>query len=128
MSRELLVLPKSVLVIDDDLNLRRSLALILKSAGYMVTSVGKACEALEKLGSAYFNLIILDIVTIDNKQTLLPEVQHLYPEIPIIVFTAQWSPEMAIEIEELGVRAHLMKPVTPKYLLECVEAIIRERI
>jgi DNA-binding NtrC family response regulator len=126
MSRDSLTPIKSVLIIDDDLNMRRSLALILKHAGYRVTSVGQACEVFECLGADKYDLIILDIVTIDDQLTLLPAVKRLYPYLPILIFTAQWSPELAVEIERLGVRAHLVKPVTPKSLLECVDAILIE--
>jgi DNA-binding NtrC family response regulator len=126
MSRETLILPKSVLVIDDDLNLRRSLELILKHAGYLVTVVGRACEAIERLEAGKYDMLILDIVTIDNRLTLLPIVQRLYPHIPILVFTSKWSPETAVEIEHFGVKAYLINPGTPKSLLECVDTIIKE--
>jgi DNA-binding NtrC family response regulator len=116
--------PKWILVVDDDLNLRHSLALVLKSAGYTVTTAGLACEALECLEHANYDLAILDVVMIDNRLNLLPSVLHLYPHLPILVFTAEWSPETAVETEKLGVRAHLVKPVTPKCLLECVDTIL----
>jgi DNA-binding NtrC family response regulator len=127
MSRELRVLPpKNVLIVDSDLNLRLSLALILKRAGYMVTIVGQACEALERLKTENYNLVILDIMIMDNKLILLPTVLQRYPTTSVLVFTAQWSPETAAEIEQMGISAHLEKPVTPDSLLECVESILKE--
>ena len=124
MPRQNFAFPKSVLVVDDDENLRRSLALILERAGYLVKTVGRACEALESLASANYDLVILDVVMIDNRMTLLPAVLRLYPHLPILVFTADWSPETASEIDKLGIRAHLVKPVTPNCLLENVELIL----
>jgi DNA-binding NtrC family response regulator len=126
MSRQYFVPPKSVLVVDDDQNLRHSLALILKRAGYQVTTVGQACEALELLRTGHYNLIILDIATPENRLTLLPAVLCLYPHLSVLVFTAHWSPETALEIEQLGVQAHLEKPVTPDSLLERVDAILKD--
>jgi DNA-binding NtrC family response regulator len=126
MFHETLRLPKAVLIVDNDQNLRQSLALILQRASYWVTTVGSACEALEHLEVGHYNIIILDSMMTDNRLTLLPTVQRLYPNIPILVFTARWSPETAVEIEQLGVRAHLVKPVNPKSLLECVNAILTE--
>jgi DNA-binding NtrC family response regulator len=116
----------SILVVDNDPNLRRSLGLVLKRAGYAVHTVGRACEALEYLESGHYSLVILDLVMVDNRLTLLPTVLHRFPHIPILVFTADWSPETANEIEQLGIRAHLIKPITPKILLECVETILQE--
>jgi DNA-binding NtrC family response regulator len=116
----------SVLVVDEDQNLRRSLALILKRAGYMVVTVGQACEALEILRAGNYNLIILDIMAPENRLTLLPAVLCTYPHLSVLVFTAHWSPETALEIEKIGIRAHLEKPITPGQLLDCVETILKE--
>ena len=123
MPDQTFVPPRSVLVVDEDKNLRRSLALVLTHAGYQVATVGRACEALELLRTSLYHLIILDITTPENRLTLLPVVLSLYPRLSVLVFTAQWSPETALEIEKLGVQVHLEKPVTPDSLLERVEAI-----
>jgi len=50
----------------------------------------------------------------------------LYSHLSVLVFSAHWSPETALEIEQLGVQAHLEKPVMPKSLLERVDAILKE--
>ncbi len=125
MPEQTFVPPRSVLVVDEDKNLRRSLALVLTHAGYQVATVGRACEALELLRTSLYHLIILDITTPENRLTLLPAVLCLYPKLSVLVFTAQWSPETALEIERLGVQAHLKKPVTPDSLLERVDAILK---
>ncbi len=124
MSRENVVPARSVLIVDSDLNLRLSLALILRRAGYSVTTVGRACEAQERLKTDQFKLVILDVLTIDNKLTLLPKVLEEYPKTAILAFTAQWSPETAEELKNLGISAHLEKPVTPTSLLEEVDKIM----
>jgi two-component system, chemotaxis family, chemotaxis protein CheY len=127
MSRELRVIPpKHLLIVDSDLNQRLSLALVLKHAGYQVTTVGQACEALDRLETGNYDLVILDIMIMDNKLTLLPAVLQRFPTTSVLVFTAQWSPETAAEIEQLGISAHMVKPVTPDALLECVGSILNE--
>jgi DNA-binding NtrC family response regulator len=126
MSREYSLSPKSVLIVDEDENLRRSLGLVIARAGYQVATVGKSCEALEFLRTSQCNLIILDISTPENRLTLLPSILRLYSHLSVLVFSAHWSPETALEIEQLGVQAHLEKPVMPKSLLERVDAILKE--
>ncbi len=127
MSRELFVFPpKKILIVDSDLNLRLSLALVLKSAGYLVTTLGEACEAAARLGTENYNLVILDILDMDNKMKLLPMILQQYPTLSVLVFTAQWSPETAAEIEQMGISAHLEKPVNPDSLLDCVKSILME--
>ena len=127
MPREPFDLPKSILIIDEDQNLRRSLSLILGRAGYQVTTCGQACEALELLRTRAINLIIMDITTSENRLTLLPAILCLYPHLSVLVFTAFWSPETALEIAKLGIQGHLEKPVTPGQLLEHVEAILAKQ-
>jgi two-component system response regulator GlrR len=127
MSRESFAYPpKNVLIVDSDLNLRLSLAMVLKRAGYLVTTVGQVCEALDRLETGNYNLVILDVMIMDNKFTLLPTILQMYPTISVMVFTAQWSPETAAEINQMGISAHLEKPVTPDALLACVESILKE--
>jgi DNA-binding NtrC family response regulator len=128
MSREPCVYPhKNVLIVDSDLNLRLSLALVLKRAGYFVTTVGQACDALDRLETGNYDLVILDIMIMDNKLTLLPTVLQRFPTTSVLVFTAQWSPETAAEIKQMGISAHLEKPVTPDSLIDCVESILKEK-
>jgi DNA-binding NtrC family response regulator len=127
MPRLSFVPPKSVLVVDEDKNLRRSLGLVLKHAKYTVAMVGQACEALELLRIGSYNLIILDISSPENRLTLLPAVVSLYPHLSVLVFSAHWSPETALELEKLGIQAHLEKPVMPKKLLEYVDSVLKER-
>jgi DNA-binding NtrC family response regulator len=127
MSPEPFALPKSVLIVDDDQNLRRSLSLMLRRAGYLAAACGQACEALQHLQSGSYNLIIMDITTPENRLTLLPAILCMYPHLSVLVFTALWSPETALEIGKLGVQAHLEKPVTPGQLLDCVGAILAKQ-
>jgi two-component system phosphoglycerate transport system response regulator PgtA len=127
MSPEPFTLPKSVLIVDDDQNLRRSLSLMLRRAGYLAAACGQACEALQQLQSGSYNLIIMDITSPENRLTLLPAILCMYPHLSVLVFTALWSPETALEIGRLGVQAHLEKPVTPGQLLDCVEVILAKQ-
>jgi DNA-binding NtrC family response regulator len=80
-----------------------------------------------RLETGNYTLVILDIETIDNRMKLLPTILFQYPTISVLVFTAQWSPETAAEIKQLGVSAHLEKPVTPDALLACVDKILKEQ-
>jgi chemotaxis family two-component system sensor histidine kinase/response regulator PixL len=46
----------SILIIDDDVNLRRSLALILKKSGYSVTSAANGQEAIQYLQAGAYDM------------------------------------------------------------------------
>ena len=127
MSQNIIGLQRSILVVDEDQNLRRSLALILRRAGYLVTTVNQSCEALEILHARNFNMVILDISTPANRLTLLPEILRIYAHISVLVFAEHWSPETSMEIKRMGVQGHLEKPVMPGQLLDCVKTILEKK-
>jgi DNA-binding NtrC family response regulator len=118
--------PKSILLVDDDLNLRRSLDLILRRAGYRVEEAGQASEVLACLRSNLYDLVILDITTPDDRLALLSKILPTHPDLSVMILTPQCSAEMAAEIKQLGICTHLVKPITPECLLDRVEAALRE--
>jgi DNA-binding NtrC family response regulator len=127
MSRELRIhSTKNVLIVDSDLNLRLSLSLTLKRAGYLVTTVGFACEAVERVETGNYDLFILDMAPIENRLTLLRAILRQFPNISVLAITAKGSPETTSEIKAPGISAQLEKPVTGKSLMECVDIILKE--
>lgn len=117
-----------ILIIDDEPNLRSTLAIILKRGGYSVDSVADAQAALQKLISERFDLVFLDLKMPGmSGMQLLPEVRLLYPDMPILILTANASLETAIEALRLGARGYLLKPLDPSQILVRLEEIFREQ-
>jgi DNA-binding response OmpR family regulator len=117
----------SILIIDDEPNLRRSLGLILQRAGYTITTAGDAAEALHLLHAGAFDLTFLDIKLPDQSGIqLLPQIKDLYPEMPILILTAHATLDTAIDAVRLGARDYLLKPIDPESILSRVENILRE--
>jgi len=115
----------SILVIDDEFNLRRTLALILQRADFRVVTAGHAAEALRCLQRSTFDLVFLDLKLPDiNGLCLLAEIRRRRPDLPVLILTAHPTPESAAEARHLGARDYLMKPIDPARILECVEAIV----
>lgn len=117
----------AILIIDDELNLRRSLALILQRAGYSVTTAGNGYEARQYLKAGAFDLVFLDLKMpgVDGAQ-LLPEIRRLYPAMPVVILTAHATLDTAIAAVRLGARDYLLKPVAPDRILARVEQILVE--
>jgi DNA-binding response OmpR family regulator len=117
----------SILIIDDEPNLRRSLGLILQRAGYAITTAANAAEALDLLRAGSYDLTFLDIKLPDqNGIQLLPQIKDIYPEMPVLILTAHATLDTAIGAVRLGARDYLLKPIDPETILRRVENILKE--
>jgi DNA-binding response OmpR family regulator len=117
----------SILIIDDEPNLRRSLGLILQRAGYTVTTASNAAEALQLLQAGPYDLAFLDIKLPDQSGIqLLPQIKKMYPEMPILILTAHATLQSAIDSVRLGAKDYLLKPIDPENILSRVEDVIKE--
>jgi DNA-binding NtrC family response regulator len=115
--------PKWIILVEDDLNLRQSMALILQRAGYFVTSTDCVTSAMHIIQSGNYHLIIADINIAETRTLLLPRCLGLYPQLSIVILTDQSSAE--IENEDKLMSAHyLIKPIAPERLLDCVVTIM----
>jgi two-component system, OmpR family, response regulator len=115
----------TILVVDDEPKLARSLALILQRAGYVVTTAGCAVEALQLLQAGSFDLVFLDIKLPDQSGIqLLSQVRALYSEMPVLMLTAHASLDSAIEAVRAGARDYLLKPIDPEAILTRVDKIL----
>lgn len=118
---------RSILLIDDDANIRRTLALILQRAGYQVSTARQACEAISYLETHHVDLVFLDLKMPDvDGMSLLPKIHFLYAKMPVLVLTAQPTPEAEAEARQLGAVSYLTKPVDPESLLKTVQEILGE--
>ncbi len=118
----------TILIIDDELNLRTTLSAILKRGGYRVSTAEGAQEALQILKASHFDLVFLDLRMpgMDGLQ-LLPEILHFYPEMPVLILTANASLDTAIQTLSMGAYGYLLKPLDPEQILSRVEDVMREQ-
>jgi DNA-binding response OmpR family regulator len=119
---------KSVLIIDDEINLRRSLALILQESGYLVSTAANAAEALQMLITSAYDLIFLDLQLPDrNGVEILPEIRKMHPDTPVLILTAHATLNSAMEAVRQGARDYLLKPIKPEHLLRRIDEILEEQ-
>jgi DNA-binding response OmpR family regulator len=118
----------TILIIDDEPNLRRSLALILQRAGYGVTTAESAEQVQQYLQAGAYDLVFLDLKMPDiNGLELLPQIRTLYPEMPVLILTAHATLDSAIEAVRKGARDYLLKPIDPEQILSRVSEILDEQ-
>ncbi len=118
----------SILLVDDEENLRWSLALILRRAGYAVTTAANVIEARQHLQNGAFDLAFLDLKLPGiSGLEVLPEMRRQYPEMQVLILTAHDKLEAAVEAVRNGARDYLLKPIDPLLIVSRVKEILEER-
>jgi len=118
-----------ILVIDDDIAVRTSLLLLLKSQKYEVTGAETPAEALKIIKSNAPQLIILDLnfsisTSGEEGMVLLAQIKKLEPNIPIILITGWGSINLAVQGMKLGANDFINKPWDNGHLLQSVKTLI----
>jgi CheY-like chemotaxis protein len=110
-----------ILVVDDDLELNTSFALLLEFDGHEVHTANTGEAALEKLGKNHFDLLIseywLPRMTGDQLAGL---VKQRWPDLPIIMVTANFEEIQMDDLQIAGVHCLLDKPFTMNQLREAM--------
>jgi len=107
----------NVLVIDDDISLRRSLRLALETLEHRVTEADSGDRAKQLLGHTAFDVAFLDLrLGMEQGLELLPELLQLAPGLDVIVVTAYATIETAVEAMRRGAFDYVPKPFTPQQL------------
>ena len=117
-----------ILIIDDEASLRQTMARILLRAGFQVTTVASGLEALSIINEHAFDLIYLDIRMPDmNGLEILTTIHERFPELPVILFTAQPDLHSAVEALRRGAIDYLLKPLKPELIVDRTRTILGEQ-
>jgi two-component system, OmpR family, KDP operon response regulator KdpE len=115
----------SVLLIEDDADLRRLVADALSSGGHHVESAATAMEALQALPGGDFDLVVLDLGLPDlDGRDLLKMIRAVSP-VPVIVATARGADEVVVSTLDAGADDYLVKPFSVEQLEARVRAVLR---
>lgn len=117
-------MPK-VLVIEDELNIRRFISINLKARGYAVEEAGTGVEGLGHLRDAAPQVLILDMMLPDMTGWQVLETmsrEDALKTIPVILMTA--SVNVGDIAKYPNVVQHIMKPTSVSLLLEAVQKVI----
>ena len=115
----------SILIVEDDANIRESLSKILQQEGYDTDVAENGGEAIQKSRNKFYDLALLDIKLPDMEGTqLLAKLNETMPKMVKIMVTGYPSIENAMEALNQGADAYVTKPVKPAKLL----ALIKEKL
>ena len=111
-----------ILLVEDDADLLKLIALRLKSAGYSVRTAESAERALAELEAARPDVLVTDLrMPGMNGLALFDAVQRLNPVLPVIILTAHGTIPDAVAAMRRGVFGFLPKPFEPHALLAQIE-------
>lgn len=125
--KEIMIMSKCIMVVDDDTMNLKMADFILKQYGYETVLASSGQDALDKLKMSKVDLILLDIE--------MPEMNGLetfkylmldYIEIPVMFLTASENPENEMEAVGLGAADYVKKPFMPQDLLCRVGKVFSE--
>jgi len=107
-----------ILIVDDEEIVRYSLVNILSARGYDVEGVASAEDALSRLYTKDYNLVLTDLLMegMDGLE-LLENVKVITPRTMVIVITGYGSIKTAVQALRLGVYDYLLKPCDEEELL-----------
>jgi DNA-binding response OmpR family regulator len=117
-----------ILIIDDDAQIRQTMARVLRQAGWEVSTAGSGQEALQLLSANLTDLVYLDLrmPEMSGLETL-KEIRRLYPDLPVILLTAYGTLHSSVEALRLGVTDYLLKPINADKLVERTQQVMREQ-
>jgi phosphate regulon transcriptional regulator PhoB len=119
---------KNILVVDDEPDLIALVSYNLVKEGFVVTTASTGEEALEKIRTSLFSIIILDLMLPGIQGTELCRMIRSDPRterIPIIMLTAKGEVADRIRGLETGADDYMAKPFSPRELIARVKALLR---
>ena len=126
-ARTTVIVPKRILVVDDEPAVRRMLADLFTSEGYLVGMASDGARGLDCLRAFCPDVVILDLMMpVVSGWSFLEERCRLveYRDLPIVAMSAMFDVQRARPaLQALGVRACLAKPFEIEQLLSLVREL-----
>ena len=116
---------KTILIADDEINIRRVLEAILKRDGYEVVTAASGEEALSLMNREIQTVITdLKMPGLDGME-LLRRLGAQHPDVPVVMITAHGSVENAVEAVKLGAFDYVEKPFDQEQIRQVVAKAIK---
>ena len=115
-----------ILIVDDEVNLLKTLSDILSKNGYDVSVARDAHTALRTLEKGGFDIALLDVrMPQMNGVELLEKIKQEHRGIEVIIMTAYGTIDTAIKSIKLGAYAYMLKPLDIDEMLTNIQKIVK---
>ena len=115
----------SVLIVEDDKNIRDLLQMYLEKEGYAVTVAGDGGQALEKFRAIMPDLVLLDVMMPVMDGWTVCKTIRAESQTPIIMLTAKSETDDKVAGLKAGADDYITKPFEMKEVLARIEAVLR---
>ena len=122
---------KTVLIVDDEEDIRKSLGGVLKDEGYEIREAANGRQALESVELATPDLVLLDIWMDGYEQGLeiLEKLQESHPHVPVVTISGHGNIETAVKATKSGAFDYIEKPLSlDKIILTVGHALEHRRL
>lgn len=114
-----------LLIVDDEEKIRKLIAKYALFEGYEVDEAQDGMQAVEKIRSEHYDLVILDIMMPELDGFSAAREMRKTSDVPIIFLSARGEEYDKIHGFELGVDDYMVKPFSPRELMMRVQAVLR---
>jgi two-component system nitrogen regulation response regulator NtrX len=120
----------SVLIVDDEANVRRMVGALLSAEGYDVRDAGDGASGVARAEEAEPDLVLLDLMipgALDG-MSVLERLRRKFPDLPVIMMSGRAGLADAVKATRLGAVNFLEKPLTPEGVLLAMASALELRI
>ena len=118
----------SILVIDDEVQIRKILSIALESADYKVIEAENGKDGIVQVATNHPQLVILDLGLPDRDGLSVLKELRTWSKIPVIILSVKNSEEDIVQALDLGADDYLTKPFNTSELMARIRANIRRNI
>ncbi len=119
---------KSILIIDDDPDILDAIRAILEKNGFAIVTALSGKDGIEAAEKTRPDLILCDMMmeTVDSGTKTAQQIKKSVPGVPIFLLSSIGSATASnIEIDKLGFKGYLQKPVDPDQLVSIVKNALK---
>lgn len=123
------IMTKSIVLIEDDKDLREYLLDLLIDSGFTVKAFSEGIAALKYIKKMSPDLVVLDLgLPTMGGETVCTEIKKVYPDLPVIILTAKGTTTDIVKGLNLGADDYVSKPFESDVLLVRIKARLRENV
>jgi len=115
----------SILVVEDDLSLARTLTSYLNKQGFEAASVGTSADMFKEIETRNFDCYVVDLTLPDEDGIVLIRKLRARTDAPIVVQTGREDLDDKLAAFELGANDYVTKPVDPRELTMRLKSLIK---